>query len=100
SRAALSALSLHDALPILDTVAAGEGIGSVPVRRMRGSGPRVRCHRGTLGITAQDAELVALRIGEHHPAAARAVDPAAVGHLGGTDRKSTRLNSSHVSISY
>jgi hypothetical protein len=41
----------------------------------------------TLGEGAQDAELVALRVGEHHPAGAGAVLPAVVGDLDGAVRE-------------
>src|SRR5699024_12827988 len=85
---ALSPLSLHDALPILP-------FPDGRVRRARGAragGPR-RSRRGRLGGH--------LRLGGGQPdrsARRRAAEPPRPEH--GRDRKSTRLNSSHVSISY
>ena len=45
----------------------------------------VRRGRGPLRLRAQDAELVALRVGQRHPTCARAVLPPQVPHLRGAD---------------
>src|SRR5690606_41295544 len=85
---ASSSLSLHDALPISpqDRVVAWEALG-VPQSRAA-----VRIERGA-GHPR--------RRGAPQPARwARAYDPGSWGVEGCQDRKSTRLNSSHVKISY
>src|SRR5688500_19483145 len=78
---AIYTLSLHDALPISDR------LGFATPRRQRGA-PYRRHHGG--------AET------RHHSAAdgGRADLYAALRHLRPEDRKSTRLNSSHLVISY
>src|SRR5690625_6000762 len=73
---ALSPLSLHDALPILLGMGAA---GRPAVARARRARPRAPLGRGRR---------------RHEPAA------GAGRQLRGEDRKSTRLNSSHVAISY
>src|SRR5439155_25067932 len=71
-------LSLHDALPIYD--------GPVRLERRRHVGEAVR---------------VVARLHRHREQAARArVENDRRRDGGGADRKSTRLNSSHVAISY
>src|SRR5438067_10710198 len=72
-------LSLHDALPISHARS-----DELVARRLRAARPRARPHRPRG------------RVGEGH--AGGACDRRAVPDAG--DRKSTRLNSSHVSISY
>src|SRR5438128_11593537 len=72
-------LSLHDALPI--SVARRQAAAQ-PVRRRVGSGAR-RLRRARIG-------LVRRRAAHHHRGRG----------LADRDRKSTRLNSSHGSISY
>src|SRR5690348_17928482 len=73
-------LSLHDALPILEVVGRGLGGGICGGAPREGSGDQLAGEPG-------------------HP---RRVSPAARERtlVGGEDRKSTRLNSSHPSISY
>src|SRR5207249_10116661 len=93
-------LSLHDALPISDgrRESVGErSIGSLPVDAGsgRGSAPS--------GSAAEERCTNRLPSGQERitavapPAISRACRRAPV--VGGRDRKSTRLNSSHVSIS-
>src|SRR5699024_11289646 len=67
---AISTLSLHDALPIFQA----------------GAGAPDRLRQGLDGLVLADDALVQLVIGQDEAIKA--------------DRKSTRLNSSHVSISY
>src|SRR5947199_7806066 len=66
-------LSLHDALPIY---ASGGSAGSVPPRR-----PRSRQRAPALGPALRES-------------------PGRAAGAGDSDRKSTRLNSSHLGISY
>src|SRR5699024_11659048 len=86
---ATTPLSLHDALPIFQVVA-----GTRAARDRRGQ-PHQR-HRDEDDRRAR----------EHRAGRARAGHPIAAGAAAGGppiaegDRKSTRLNSSHVSISY
>src|SRR5690606_40278680 len=98
SRPALAdifALSLHDALPILDVVAVGDvggvaaELGGDPAQdaqRLRGQDLTVHAHpHHEVAVV----ELLLLELG-----GLATVEP------GSADRKSTRLNSSHVKISY
>src|SRR5690606_39564119 len=96
----LPTLSLHDALPIWRAAARGPrrrpsaAAGLPPA----GAGPPVRRARPRRGH-AHPAEAQpggAGELGGHLPRDAGAVVPA----LAVQDRKSTRLNSSHVKISY
>src|SRR5207249_6694039 len=89
STPAISTLSLHDALPIFGVGLGanedahrqrGGGLGRDPERRRRGEAS-TRTGRSPWRILADD-------------------DRAPVGVQEREDRKSTRLNSSHVSISY
>src|SRR5690606_41429439 len=76
----ISTLSLHDALPILAQAVVGEeGVAVV--------GPGVRLAGEAEEVVAVEAEAV---VG----------DLVEVGQATAEDRKSTRLNSSHVKISY
>src|SRR5690606_41866891 len=97
---ALTPLSLHDALPILSVFSFHEGWG----------GPREERGRPTGGGWSAGLDCVqeVVRVGD--PGGPRGVEDhlcpsllgepdVASGVLGG-DRKSTRLNSSHVKISY
>src|SRR5690606_41006719 len=92
-----SALPLHGALPIssfLDQF----GVGAVGVLHLV-----VRAALHDLAALHDD-DLVAVAdrrqpVGDDHAGAAAAADRVVDQHLGG-DRKSTRLNSSHVKISY
>src|SRR5207302_10315391 len=99
ARAQISSLSLHDALPIsvlhararADAVPAlllgRRGVG-VPVRKRGAGEPRTALrHRDLVSLLAALAAAGAGR--RHAPGAVRV-----------RDRKSTRLNSSHVKISY
>src|SRR5690606_41274301 len=94
----LSTLSLHDALPILTPA--------------RPRWPRLPGSRGN-GVRSTEAEVMGSGTGTHdlilpgaEPIASGRVvcpDPKARGRRRrptGRDRKSTRLNSSHVKISY
>src|SRR5699024_11783040 len=82
---ALSPLSLHAALPILARlVHRGQVAGVHPA-------VGVDCLSGLVGFVPVPA---------HHRVAACAQLPGLTARLLGEDRKSTRLNSSHVSISY
>src|SRR5690606_40739162 len=88
---ATSTLSLHDALPIL-------GLCTAPAQT-REPWARRRPGRGAAAAAARGPHVSALRRGAgargpHVSALRRAAVP------GGRDRKSTRLNSSHVKISY
>src|SRR5699024_11854554 len=84
----LHTLSLHDALPILAST-----------RRRRPLFPRTRCPLPARGLAAADSSAPhALWPPTAHPGPAPGPDaPLAATER---DRKSTRLNSSHVSISY
>src|SRR5690606_41565166 len=82
-------LSLHDALPISGRLL-HPGPGSRP------AGTAVLCGRRAAGRGQQRHPLLP---GGPAPAAAADVHPAR-GDAAGQDRKSTRLNSSHVKISY
>src|SRR5690606_42121775 len=72
-------LSLHDALPISGRIAGVEEAGGIP-----GIGQAAQLHRRQPQLAARQLPV------EHRAVAGR--------H--GEDRKSTRLNSSHVKISY
>src|SRR5207302_5309444 len=87
-------LSLHDALPIL-WEARGEGRRPEAARERQGEGPEGFSDRRQADQTARLAGQ-GQRQGGVRPRRATAGD---VGR-GGRDRKSTRLNSSHVKISY
>src|SRR5690606_41537054 len=82
-------LSLHDALPISGRVRRG--------RRGRGAGGRraARVPRGQAAPGAAGRGRGRVRIRR-----LRAPSDRDRGHARGPDRKSTRLNSSHVKISY
>src|SRR5699024_12278589 len=80
-------LSLHDALPI-----------SVPTAQLAGQGLERSLVGGAGDAEVQRGDLLALNIHLHGERAVRLVEGA--GEECGIDRKSTRLNSSHVSISY
>src|SRR5207245_10867604 len=94
---ATSPLLLHDALPICAAAGSRCDVVSVPIQR----GGRNRCN---LAPCRSDAQLIhdQLRGGalsHEHAADARGAERAR-GGVGLVDRKSTRLNSSHGSISY
>ena len=65
---------------------------------MPGAGSPLLPTDGTLalGEVAQDAELVALRVGQDDPPGAGPVLPAQVGHLDGAVREQARQSSSRV----
>src|SRR5690606_41327144 len=87
-------LSLHDALPIfqLAVVAATEETTAAPVA-LAGSGSAV------LTVTAAIDESIAAPV-HLRPGGAVGLTAAASTEEASADRKSTRLNSSHVKISY
>src|SRR5699024_12099857 len=94
----LSSLSLHDALPIW--------AGSAAVERLDRIGVGVEHH---VALELERRGDLAALLGEVHRQDAELLDRLGVADLGvGVldrlvdlgDRKSTRLNSSHVSISY
>src|SRR5207249_6345426 len=94
---AISTLSLHDALPILAPDPELRRLGPDPGRRPRvprqgacGGEGRDPCHRALRARAADQA----------HPSLPRPVRVAGGADARRLDRKSTRLNSSHVSISY
>src|SRR5688500_19983970 len=82
-----STLSLHDALPISLGLGGGHRPGA---RRNRAMGT-ARSRRTTLAATGSHPA-------EHAPP--RRQEMSAVAIITGQDRKSTRLNSSHLVISY
>src|SRR5690606_41587179 len=83
--AAIYTLSLHDALPIL--------WDHVPPDLRGGLRPVSALAPGVLGITGIETwDIISSIVDRIRPAAVVAVDAL--------DRKSTRLNSSHVKISY
>src|SRR5690606_41796484 len=90
-------LSLHDALPILLVEGEGQVSGHdhralVLVGQVEGLGGHVEGLLDGAG-RKNDARRVAVGAVQQRPHVALLV-------LGGQDRKSTRLNSSHVKISY
>src|SRR5207249_10938639 len=92
-------LSLHDALPIFERARLAVGRQPRPAAPKAGP-PPVRSAGSppaTLPLVGRPAEVAIFRAAVE---AARAGTPRAVLLVSGEDRKSTRLNSSHVSISY
>src|SRR5690606_41795251 len=95
----LYTLSLHDALPIYDGGLDHRAVAAAPHAAVEAM-PRIRLGQHLLAAAedgrhlvrseARDASVVVARRGAEHERA----DVAA------QDRKSTRLNSSHVKISY
>src|SRR5699024_11955895 len=78
--AAIYTLSLHDALPISVGEQVRQGLGALVVRKGGGEGDSL--HREIEGVRVHSGTLLWFRRNSRG------------------DRKSTRLNSSHVSISY
>src|SRR5699024_12162085 len=94
------ARALHDALPIYDpNLITGAGKQSF-LRLNVASTPRIRTREGEWGDGTTQWFAVKLfgAFAEHVAQSVRKGDPVLV--RGRLDRKSTRLNSSHVSISY
>src|SRR5205085_11281367 len=95
----LYTLSLHDALPIFEAVRLREVAGE---RRVAAA---VRDHRETAAAREPAAREPGQQIG-HLARGVDELDPRCAaggahhGGVGGQDRKSTRLNSSHSQISY
>src|SRR5690606_41010986 len=91
----ISALSLHDALPILEMLGAHLRVGEYAVHDMA-----IQWDTGALLAAMKGEQPVA----EPEQPVARAPAPAPVRQPAyrtvALDRKSTRLNSSHVKISY
>src|SRR5699024_12626074 len=90
----LSALSLHDALPIFPIEA--DHVSDVRFIPNPYWVPELKAHRGT------DTAVAEYVLGDANAAefVDRYLDMITPVLRGYTDRKSTRLNSSHVSISY
>src|SRR5699024_12884930 len=94
SRSEIFTLSLHDALPIL---AIGNGIPVVAFdSRNSYQGIQCTCMTDNAQAAADGAEKLCGAIGDSGEVALIVQDSVS----GNADRKSTRLNSSHVSISY
>src|SRR5690606_41322348 len=91
----LSTLSLHDALPILHAL--GSSADSDPVPHHQPGHYRAR--RGTLPLDPEPG-LLASGGGPRHADRAAVDGPGGADPRPARDRKSTRLNSSHVKISY
>src|SRR5207249_8315740 len=88
-------LSLHDALPILIGMRQDGGPDDRLVQRDRG------VVLADLVFVPDDRHLgLPLLVQNQRPAKPVGLDPHRQLQLVGRDRKSTRLNSSHVSISY
>src|SRR5207249_8315609 len=86
----ISPLSLHDALPIYQLPAARDGARRLPGQR------RLRLPRRARAPVRRARQLL---LGRHPLRTGAPPQPAGTRGAPG-DRKSTRLNSSHVSISY
>src|SRR5439155_25224687 len=90
----LSTLSLHDALPI--SVPPGEFDGFLAVARLT--------HHRQVGLGFEDHPEAAaqqrLVVRQQDRDAHQGLPSVASTRVASTDRKSTRLNSSHVAISY
>src|SRR5690606_39950744 len=94
----LSPLSLHDALPIFCLDArSGHQPTPAPVSRTRPAGPSLIARSGTSAISPGLAPTKRSRIRLRFVFRTQAKPPQVQPHV---DRKSTRLNSSHVKISY
>src|SRR5690606_41462049 len=81
-----SPLSLHDALPILRST------GEIDEVDARGASRPDQVGKDRDGVARLDQADVSLQVG--------GLEPNVGLEAGGSDRKSTRLNSSHVKISY
>src|SRR5207245_9306624 len=92
-------LSLHDALPIyLDSIVVpfgGGGLSAGIAIAVKSQNPNVR-------VYACEPETAAPLAASYSKGSAQEINrtPSFVDGIGGKDRKSTRLNSSHGSISY
>src|SRR5690606_42163728 len=95
ARATISTLSLHDALPISDLLDQDDCVGFV--RGVAGNpiGPVTELVRKSLDRTPDNTYPVLCA-----PCDLQAVKASGVTFIISLDRKSTRLNSSHVKISY
>src|SRR5690606_41699004 len=92
-------LSLHAALPISERDARGRGAERENRQRGEGGGCDELAHAHTVAERAARATAFAARASPkatRHANVSQRPHPAALGQ----DRKSTRLNSSHVKISY
>src|SRR5207249_8242111 len=89
-------LSLHDALPIF------AGVDESPGAVEETEGGAVKAYRGMGSLGAMQARRSRDRYGQGEVGDFSKLVPEGVeGHVSAVgDRKSTRLNSSHVSISY
>src|SRR5207248_5059329 len=95
----LSTLSLHDALPISGRSRNGSG-GSAGGRPASKGPLATDAAPLTLAHAAPDPELLSVGQGVLEALLAHDAAPADLLGLTGRDRKSTRLNSSHRTISY
>src|SRR5690606_39380028 len=94
-RAEIYTLSLHDALPIL-AMLARRLLGWAASARLRvTTGSRALLADATLAQVERDGAGATSQLVDTAPD-----DVAALLFTSGSDRKSTRLNSSHVKISY
>src|SRR5207249_10380071 len=91
STTAIYTLSLHDALPILHDALVGERVADHLLQHLERQRRDVRTGEGCLGHVLRVPDRGSQDLG---------VDAVHREDLDELDRKSTRLNSSHVSISY
>src|SRR5439155_22286251 len=99
SRTASYSLSLHNALPIWSPVSSTT---AAEVSSQEVSMPRMSIFATTIR-SVDDSECLRVRRTFEHPLqrlGVRRAENAALGDDAGEDRKSTRLNSSHVAMSY
>src|SRR5207253_4128533 len=90
-RSGVYTLSLHDALPILVVFYAGEDVGAEVAGDFLMDDGVVG--GGVFSHEVHGGEILLALL-------SRKIEPGEAPQLGGEDRKSTRLNSSHVAISY
>src|SRR5207249_11726056 len=93
----ISPLSLHDALPISSTRTMMKGKGDFQSATVLEDGQTPPTQGAAGGVWGYAGRNIHFGIREH---AMTAILTGMAHHGGVVDRKSTRLNSSHVSISY
>src|SRR5439155_24421996 len=96
----LSPLSLHDALPISPLAFTGLAAAAAFRMRLFNIGAEGQLYIGAITAAATGLYLGGNRGPSAFVIAAMVVAGCAGGALWGLDRKSTRLNSSHVASSY